>query len=145
MSIAHNERAPGGPSVAKVLLPLGREDRLDVAGLRRLVGSINRYLGDDPGSDAGVQVGAEPGGGPEGGLTITDSRPAGGAWLLDGLWHQLGIGTALREVLGAPVRHRRRAGHLRAGGQPGPGPGVQAGRRGVDHPRRRDPGVGGGE
>src|SRR3954470_18376978 len=99
VSIAHNERSPGGPSVAKVLLPLGREDRLDVAGLRRLVGSINRYLGEDAGSDAGAQVGAEPGNGPGGGLTITDSRPAGGAWLLDGLWRQLGIGTALREVL----------------------------------------------
>ncbi len=96
LSIAHNERSPGGPSVAKVLLPLGREDRLDVAGLRRLVGSINRYLGDEAGSDAGAQVGAEPGGG----LTITESRPAGGAWLLDGLWRQLGIDTALREVLG---------------------------------------------
>src|SRR3954466_10187674 len=101
VSIAHNERSPGGPSVAKVLLPLGREDRLDVAGLRRLVGSINRYLGEEPGSDAGAQVGAEPGAGPGGGLTITESRPAGGAWLLDGLWQQLGIGTALREVLGA--------------------------------------------
>ena len=100
VSIAHNERSPGGPSVAKVLLPLGREDRLDVAGLRRLVGSINRYLGDDVGSDAGVQVGAEPGDGPGGGLRITESRPVGGAWLLDGLWQQLGIGTALREVLG---------------------------------------------
>src|SRR3954471_9942612 len=100
LSIAHNERGPGGPSVAKVLLPLGREDRLDVAGLRRLVASINRYLGEDAGSDAGAQVGAEPGDGPGGGLTITDSRPAGGAWLLDGLWQQLGIGTALREVLG---------------------------------------------
>jgi hypothetical protein len=100
VSIAHNERSPGGPSVAKVLLPLGREDRLDVAGLRRLVGSINRYLGDDVGSDAGVQVGAEPGAGAGGGLRITASRPAGGAWLLDGLWRQLGIGTALREVLG---------------------------------------------
>jgi hypothetical protein len=97
LSIAHNERSPGGPSVAKVLLPLGREDRLDVAGLRRLVGSINRYLGEDAGAQVGAQVGAEPGGG----LTITDSRPAGGAWLLDGLWQQLGIGTALREVLGA--------------------------------------------
>ena len=82
LSIAHNERSPGGPSVAKVLLPLGREDRLDVAGLRRLVGSINRYLGEDPSSDAAAEVGAEPGGG----LTITDARPAGGAWLLDGLW-----------------------------------------------------------
>jgi hypothetical protein len=96
LSIAHNERSPGGPSVAKVLLPLGREDRLDVDALRRLVGSINRYLDEDVGSDAGIQVGAEPGGG----LTITDSRPAGGAWLLDGLWRQLGIDTALAEVLG---------------------------------------------
>src|SRR3954467_15707685 len=96
VSIAHNERNPGGPSVARVLLPLGREDRLDVAGLRRLVGSINRYLGEDAGSDAGAQVGAEPGGG----LTITESRPAGGAWLLDGLWQQLGIGAALREGSG---------------------------------------------
>src|SRR5687768_8361907 len=100
VSIAHNERRPGGPSVAKVLLPLGREDRLDVAGLRLLVGSINRYLGEEAGSDAGAQVGAEPGAEAGGGLRITDSRPAGGAWLLDGLWQQLGIATALREVLG---------------------------------------------
>src|SRR3954469_11846843 len=100
LSIAHNEGSSGGPSGAKVLLPLGREDRLDVAGLRRLVGSINRYLGEDAGSDADAQVGAEPGDGPGGGLSISDSRPAGGTWLLDGLWQQLGIGTALREVLG---------------------------------------------
>src|SRR3954470_8110317 len=96
LSIAHNELSPGVPSIAKVLLPLGREDRLDVDALRRLVGSINRYLGEDAGTDAGAQVRAEPGGG----LTITNSRPAGGAWLLDGLWQQLGIDTALREVLG---------------------------------------------
>src|SRR4051795_3905754 len=96
LSIAHNERSPGGPSVAKVLLPLGREDRLDVEALRRLVGSINRYLGEDAGTDAGAQIGAETGGA----LTSTDARLAGGAWLLDGLWQQLGIGTALREVLG---------------------------------------------
>jgi hypothetical protein len=96
LSIAHNERSPGGPSVAKVLLPLGREDRLDVDALRRLVSSINRYLGEETGSDADTQVGVESGGG----LTITDSRPAGGAWLLDGLWRQLGIDTARREVLG---------------------------------------------
>src|SRR3954447_14722820 len=96
VSIAHNERAPGGPSVARVLLPLSREDRLDVAGLRRLGRSPHPYLGEDAGSDAGAQVGAESGGG----LSITDSRPAGGAWLLDGLWQQLGIDTGLREVLG---------------------------------------------
>src|SRR3954451_19675854 len=58
LPIAHNERSPGGPSVAKVLLPLGGEDRLDVDALRRLIGSINRYLGED----TGAQVGAAPGG-----------------------------------------------------------------------------------
>ena len=57
---------------------------------------INRYLGEDTGSDAGAQVGAEPGGGQR----ITDSRPAGGAWLLDRLWQQLGIGAVLHEVRG---------------------------------------------
>jgi hypothetical protein len=49
VSITHNDHSPGGPSVGKMLLPLGPEDRLDVAGLRRLVGSINRYLGEDRG------------------------------------------------------------------------------------------------
>jgi hypothetical protein len=33
-------------------------------------------------------------------LTVTGSRPAGTAWLLDGLWRQLGVDTALRKVLG---------------------------------------------
>src|SRR4051795_13009363 len=88
LSIAHNERSPGGPSVAKVLLPLGREDRLDVEALRRLVGSINRYLGEDAGTDAGAQIGAETGGG----LTITDSPPAGGAMVLGGVWPKLRTG-----------------------------------------------------
>ncbi len=73
VSIAHNERSPGGPSVAKVLLPLGREDRLDIAGLRRLVGSINRWARRRAGSDADAQLGAEPGGG----LMISHCRPAG--------------------------------------------------------------------
>ena len=103
LSIAHNERAPGGVSVPKNLLSLGREDALDVPGLRRLVASVNRYLGDEPGTDAAALTGAaDPGtAGAGAGLSITDSRPMGGAWLLDGLWRQLGIDTALGEVLGA--------------------------------------------
>lgn len=44
LALAHNERIEGTPT-AKVLVNLGREDRLDRAGLERLVGSINRYLG----------------------------------------------------------------------------------------------------
>lgn len=90
VQLAHNRRVEG-VTQAEVLVQLGREDRLDTAGLRRLVGSINRYLGD-----------ADPGGGPEpvDVLEVVASRPMGAAWLLDGLWHQLGVDRALGAVLG---------------------------------------------
>jgi hypothetical protein len=43
-----------------VLLNLGREDRLDPDGLRRLVRSINRYLGEpDSGTDAAAETGTD--------------------------------------------------------------------------------------
>jgi hypothetical protein len=42
VQLAHNRRV-GGTTQAQVLLNLGREDRLDTEGLRRLVSSINRY------------------------------------------------------------------------------------------------------
>src|SRR3954467_7912707 len=118
VSIAHNERSPGGPSGAKVLLPLGREDRLDVAGLRRLVGSINRYLGEDAGSDADAQVGAEAGGG----LTITYSRPARGVAARRALAATRDRNRAARGARPPPVRHGHRASGLRAGCLPGDGP-----------------------
>lgn len=93
VQVAHNRRVDG-VTQAEVLLNLGREDRLDADGLRRLVGSINRYLGEP--DVAGVDV-AEIAGDA---LTVVASRPAGTAWLLDGLWRQLGVDTALAKVLG---------------------------------------------
>ena len=45
LALAHNQRV-GAATKANVLLNLGREDRLDPDGLRRLVRSINRYLGE---------------------------------------------------------------------------------------------------
>ena len=53
LALAHNQRV-GAATKANVLLNLGREDRLDPDGLRRLVRSINRYLGepDTDGTDA---------------------------------------------------------------------------------------------
>ena len=71
-----------------MLVNLGREDTLDTDGLRRLV-SISRYLGDPP-----IARPAHP---CEGRGSSSRSR---GVWLLDGLWHQLGIDTALRTLLG---------------------------------------------
>src|SRR3990172_12889698 len=42
LQLAHNRRE-GGVTRAEVLLSLGREDELDVEGLRRLGRSITRY------------------------------------------------------------------------------------------------------
>jgi hypothetical protein len=91
LQLAHNRRV-GGVTRAEVLLSLGREDELDVEGLRRLARSIRRYT--DPGADGGE--GIEP----VDGLEVVGSRPLGGAWLLDGLWRRLGIPAALGELLG---------------------------------------------
>ena len=77
-ALAHNRRVDG-ITQAQVLLNLGREDQLDRDGLRRLVASINRYLGepDTAAADAGLLVGD--------GLTVALSRPVGTVHLLNGL------------------------------------------------------------
>ncbi|TCW18205.1 IS1634 family transposase [Dietzia cinnamea] len=81
VQLAHNEWDPvKARSVAKVLHSFGRAEQVDEAGLRRLVSSVRRYLGEEDPDQAG---------GP--GLEPTASRPAGGALLLDGLWRQLGL------------------------------------------------------
>jgi hypothetical protein len=92
LQLAHNRRE-GGVTRAEVLLNLGREDRLDVEGLRRLARSISRYT--DPGREGGGSIE------PADGLEVIGSRPLGGAWLLDVLWQRLGVAEALRELLGA--------------------------------------------
>ncbi len=90
LQLAQNHRV-NGTTRAEVLLNLGREDLLDIAGLRRLVQSISRYLGEPaPGDDA--RGTAEE-------VTILSSRSIGVPWLLDGLWRQLGVDAALATVL----------------------------------------------
>ncbi|MEO3781613.1 IS1634 family transposase [Micromonospora sp. B11E3] len=88
LQLAHNRRV-GGTTQAEVLVNFGREDRLDVDGLRRLVSSINRYLGEE--DEVAAPLGAEE----ARLLTVESSRPLGASWLLDGLWRLLGIDTAL--------------------------------------------------
>ncbi len=92
VQLAHNRRIEG-LTQAQVLLNLGREDKLDPDGLRRLVASISRYLGEPAGADDVREAVGDA-------LTVTDARPLGAVWLLDGLWRQLGVDTALRQVLG---------------------------------------------
>ena len=100
VALAHNRREGEGTK-AEVLLNLGREDRLDVDGLRRLVSSICRYLGDEPPAPPSGGDGGDGGDGVGGELGVVASRPLGTAWLLDGLWARLGIAAALRDAVGA--------------------------------------------
>ncbi|TQS05668.1 IS1634 family transposase [Microbispora hainanensis] len=97
LQLANNHRI-NGTTQAEVLVNLGREDNLDVDALRRLVASINRYLGDE--DDASAPLGAEAGP-----LSVDSARPFGAIWLLDGLWRMLEIDKALAGVLG-PRRFR---------------------------------------
>ena len=65
--------------------------QLDRAAVQRLITSLTRVLGVEP-----TPTGAPVDGAPD--LVFTDSRPIGGAWVLDGLWHSLGIDALLRHL-----------------------------------------------
>lgn len=81
LSLAHNVWDPETHrSNVRVLFNLGREDALDRDAVRRLIRSLSRAL--EPGEALALPA-------PE--LRLTESRPYGGAWLLDRLWERLGI------------------------------------------------------
>ena len=94
LQLAHNERHPRtGTPVAKVIHNFGRSDKIDREALRRLVASISRFL--EPTEAVAATEGTD--------VEIVDARRFGGAYVLDELWHRLGIARAL---LGA-ARGRR--------------------------------------
>ncbi|HEV3498099.1 MAG TPA: IS1634 family transposase, partial [Actinomycetes bacterium] len=76
-------------SRTRVLYSFGREDRLDRAAIQRLVTALSRLLSPEQALAAGAPAG----------LSFAESRPLGGAYLLDGLWRRLGIDTAIRTLL----------------------------------------------
>jgi transposase len=95
VALAHNRRVDGKVK-PDVLMNLGRIDRLDVDGLRRLAASITKHFGGDgvtltDGAGAGLATGAAP-------IEVVDSRPIGTAWLLDALWKQLEIASAIKNA-----------------------------------------------
>lgn len=100
VALAHNYRDEDGRTKARVIANLGREDALDVEGLRGLARSIGRYLGE-PDQGALTDAGLEDASLADGGLRAMESRPLGHAWVLDALWSRLGVADALRDVLGA--------------------------------------------
>ena len=86
LQLAHNEwDAAARRSVPKVVYSFGREDQLDTDAIRRLVTALSRLLSP---ADALAATA-------DGDLTFTESRPYGGAYVLDQLWHRLGIGKIL--------------------------------------------------
>ncbi len=92
LQLAHNEWDPAAKtSRTKVLYSFGRADQLDRAAIERLITALTRVVGVEAGSDRARAVGVP-------GLEFVQSRPLGGAWLLDGLWHRLGIDTLLRRL-----------------------------------------------
>jgi len=94
LSLAHNEwDRVAGCSKVRILFNSGREDGLDPDAIRRLIGSLSRALPPDEALTAATA--------PE--LRFLESRPLGGAWLLDGLWSRLG----LREILVGLLHGRR--------------------------------------
>ncbi|QXJ22635.1 IS1634 family transposase [Actinomadura graeca] len=96
LHLAHNDwDASKGRSVPKVLYSFGREDKLDRDAVRRLVASLSQLM----------RPGQTPPGGPH--LTFAESRPYGGAYVLDQLWHRLGMAKILAG-LASPGRGRPR-------------------------------------
>ncbi len=91
LQLAHNERHPvTRVPTTKVIHNFGRADRVDREGLARLVRSISRVL--DPADAARAEASGE--------VSVIDSRPMGGAFVLDQLWQRLGIGRAIQKVAG---------------------------------------------
>ena len=87
LQLAHNERHPvTGSPVAKVIHNFGRADKVDREALRRLVASIGRFL--EPAEAVAATEGTD--------VEILDARRFGGAYVLDELWHRLGIARALQ-------------------------------------------------
>ncbi|MBW2349469.1 MAG: IS1634 family transposase, partial [Deltaproteobacteria bacterium] len=97
VQLAHNEwNQEKGFAQAKVLYSFGRRENLDLEAIKRLVKSLCRFL-----SPQDVVQAQQDLDGPSA-LRFVRSRPAGGAYLLKGLWEQLHIG----ECLSAAVKKR---------------------------------------
>jgi hypothetical protein len=99
LQLAHNEWDPSAKTArTKVLYSFGRADALDRSAIERLITALTRMLGREPAGEGGGPDRARVVGAP--GLEFLESRPLGGAWLLDRLWCRLGIDRLLRGLAG---------------------------------------------
>jgi hypothetical protein len=94
LQLAHNEwDAEAKYAKAKVVYSFGREDRLDVDALRRLVESISRYLSPEEALRAQANIGRAAA------FTFEAAKRLGGAWTLDQLWKKLGLDAIIHDLL----------------------------------------------
>jgi hypothetical protein len=90
LHLAHNDWDPtAARSVPKILYSFGREDQLDRAAVTRLVASLSKLL--DPADALAATAGGE--------LTFVESRPYGGAHVLDALWRRLHLDEITTKLL----------------------------------------------
>jgi hypothetical protein len=90
LQLAHNVWDPVAKrSKVTVIHNFGREDDASREALARLIGSVSRFLDPDAALVASVSEG----------LSYLESRPLGGVWVLEGLWHRLGIDSVMRKLL----------------------------------------------
>lgn len=79
-----------------MLYNFGREEKVDREALKRLVASINRFLGPEEVLKGQAQE-------TQGALRFVGSRSLGGVWVLDQLWRERGGDPGARGSGGAPA------------------------------------------
>jgi len=93
VQLCHNYRDPeSGTSKTQVLYSFGRADKLDLDAIRRLIKSLSRLLPEEEAlrfQEAGFNEAFQ----------FVGSRDLGGSFLLDRLWHRLGIDKTLKNLL----------------------------------------------
>ena len=92
VQLAHNIRdEKSGQARAQILYSFGREEEVDKVALKRLVASIQKFLGPE---EALRQMGSE-----ELKMKFEESRSLGGVWVLEQLWNEIGIGKVIKRHL----------------------------------------------
>lgn len=95
VQLAHNVRdKEKGFTRAEVLHTFGRADALDVDALRRLVGSICRFISPEDAIQAQAALSKDARS-----LRFIRSSPMGGAYLLRGLWERIGLPRVMEKIV----------------------------------------------
>ena len=90
LQLVHNQWDPAAQaSRTKILYSFGRADQVERAAIQRLITSLSRLL--DPATAFRATTSSE--------LALLDARPLGGTYVLDGMWHRLGIDQVMATLL----------------------------------------------